>query len=195
MFKIMSSMILLSLLAIACGKSSSKKSIPTTVETIRGLKVDQETLSFVSDCSLMEMKEGERNWTTHKLTLKLQDGETKFDWTYVFYTPNCKTAILEGSFTGAGTFEDNDNKRMLATLSEAKMTTLHYQATASFNKTNACDLYSWTTNVSQDVIHTSCVKSLKNDFYFDSQGEELLFYSCDENEVLGSGCEKIRFHQ
>lgn len=182
-------------LMISCGKSSSGGSSEKgpTLQTISGLSHEDSrgSQTLYSQCTPYKNNTA----AIHKLTLKSNGAGTEFEWTVSYYTTNCRVYITDVVLQGHGVFQDNENKKMEATLESAVFISRNEDVTREFNKEGTCGRHYWQTNVPMDVLNTSCVKNPKNDFYFDVKGDTITLYSCDNQEPLSKKCDVTQFRK
>jgi hypothetical protein len=179
--------------AYACGKSGSKsKPDPITEDTIVGLEELEEAnnRNYVSACAPFG-PQSDNTSTTHTFELKMNGADADFQLNTNFYTANCAMALLSTEFIGHGKFRDNKLKTFEAELTKAHMSSLHYKITVNLNEKAKCGFTNWQTYSQKDILNTDCLKSNKNNFYFDRNGKDIILYSCDEGQPLSSQCDTI----
>jgi hypothetical protein len=184
--------ILCLILITACGKSgSSQPEKQPTIQTITGLSHLEATgaQTLYSPCT----PDRGNVSVIHKLRMTSNGAGSDFEWTASYFTPNCKIAVTDVVLKGHGVFQDNENKRMEATLSSGHFISRNDVMTAEYNKQGSCQRHQWQTHMSMDVLNTSCLKNPKNDFYFDVKGDTVVIYSCDNQQPLGKDCDKTQF--
>ncbi|WP_408097708.1 hypothetical protein ACJVC5_02000 [Peredibacter sp. HCB2-198] len=185
------SVLMISLLVTACGKSSSSNKTTTSIKTINGLSTSaMDGKLYEAKCVPLENEKELK--ADHQFRIYKEAGLTHFEWSVWFMTKNCQTAILEMNLKGYGIFTDSTFKQLNNTLKNAVVMPLQYAATTEFNKNRFCGLGDWKTYDWKDILYSDCMKRDDGTLFFDQQGSEFVLYNCNENEELNEKCTRVR---